>query len=53
MSEIESVVSLSAQEMKEIFGQLDENVKKIEKALFVKIIGKSKKDPGRSGEPRS
>ena len=40
MSEIESVVSLSAQEMKEIFGQLDENVKKIEKALFVKIIAR-------------
>jgi len=40
LSEIESVVSLSAQEMKEIFGQLDENVKKIEKALFVKIIAR-------------
>lgn len=40
MSEIETVVGLSAQEMKEIFGQLDENVKKIEKALFVKIISR-------------
>ena len=40
MSEIEAVVGLSAQEMKEIFGQLDENVKKIEKALFVKIISR-------------
>ncbi|MBO4835379.1 MAG: PhoH family protein [Lachnospiraceae bacterium] len=38
MSEIESVVSLSAQEIKEIFGQFDENVKKIEKAFHVKII---------------
>ncbi|MBR5931188.1 MAG: PhoH family protein [Lachnospiraceae bacterium] len=38
MSEIESVVSLSAQEIKEIFGQFDENIKKIEKAFHVQII---------------
>ncbi|MBR6349250.1 MAG: PhoH family protein [Lachnospiraceae bacterium] len=40
MSTIESVMELSAADIKEIFGQLDENVKKIERALFVKIIAR-------------
>lgn len=40
MSEIGSIENLSAQNIKEIFGHLDENVKKIEKALYVKIISR-------------
>ncbi len=40
MSEIENITSLSAQEVKEIFGQFDENVKKIERHLHVSIISR-------------
>ncbi|MBR2696145.1 MAG: PhoH family protein [Parasporobacterium sp.] len=40
MSVIESVSGLSAQEIKEVFGQFDENIKKIEKALFVNITSR-------------
>ena len=38
MSEIETIIDLSAQEIKDVFGNLDKNVKKIEKALYVKIL---------------
>ncbi len=40
MSEIENITGLSAQEVKEIFGQFDENVKKIERHLHVSIISR-------------
>jgi len=40
LSEIGSIENLSAQNIKEIFGHLDENVKKIEKALYVKVIAR-------------
>ena len=40
MSSIESIVELSASDIKEIFGEYDENVKKIEKALHVSILSK-------------
>ena len=43
MSVIESTAELSAQEIKEVFGQLDENIKKIEKALFVNITSRDSK----------
>lgn len=38
MSAIESIIDLPAGQIKEIFGELDVNVKKIEKALFVKVL---------------
>lgn len=38
MSEIETIVDLSVEDIKAIFGFLDKNVKKIEKALYVKIL---------------
>ena len=38
MSEIETIVDLSAQDIKAIFGSLDKNVKKIEKSLNVRIL---------------
>lgn len=40
MSEIENITGLSAQEVKEIFGQFDEHVKKIERHLHVSIISR-------------
>lgn len=40
MSTIESIIELSAADIKEIFGEYDENVKKIEKALHVSILSK-------------
>lgn len=40
MSEIENITDLSAQEVKEIFGQFDEHVKKIERHLHVSIISR-------------
>lgn len=43
MSVIESTAELSAQEIKEVFGQLDENIKKIEKALYVNITCRDSK----------
>ena len=38
MSDIETIIDLDAENIKEIFGQLDVNIKKIEKNLFVKVI---------------
>ena len=38
MSEIETIIDLSAQDIKAIFGNLDRNVKKIEKSLCVRIL---------------
>ncbi len=38
MSVIESIDNLSAGQVKELFGMLDENIKKIESNLYVKII---------------
>lgn len=43
MSVIESAAGLSAQEIKEVFGPFDENIKKIEKALFVNITARDSK----------
>lgn len=40
MSSIENIVELSSSDIKEIFGEYDENVKKIEKALHVSILSK-------------
>ena len=40
MSTIEKLVELSASEIREIFGNYDENVKKIERELHVKILSK-------------
>lgn len=40
LSSIETVVGLSSSDIKEIFGEYDENVKKIEKALHVSILSK-------------
>ena len=40
MSIIISTPELSAQEIKEVFGQFDEHIKKIEKALFVNITSR-------------
>lgn len=40
MSNIESIIELSASDIKEIFGEYDENVKKIEKALHVSILSR-------------
>lgn len=40
MSSIENIVDLSSSDIKEIFGEYDENVKKIEKALHVSILSK-------------
>lgn len=40
MSVIETIAGLSAESIKEVFGQLDGNVKKIEKALHVSIISR-------------
>lgn len=38
MSEIETIIDLSAQDIKAIFGNLDRNIKKIEKSLCVRIL---------------
>lgn len=38
MSEIETIVDLSMDSIKAVFGNLDENVRKIEKNLYVKIL---------------
>ena len=38
MSEIETIVDLSAEDIKAVFGSLDKNVKKIEKSLCVRIV---------------
>ncbi len=40
LSSIETTTELSAQEIKEIFGQFDENIRKIEKALHVTILSR-------------
>lgn len=40
MSSIENIVELSSSDIKEIFGEYDENVKKIERALHVSILSK-------------
>ena len=40
MSVIESIENLSSEHVKELFGQLDENIKKIEKTLYVKILAR-------------
>ena len=40
MSVIETLVDLPANEIKEVFGQFDENIKKIEKALHVSIVSR-------------
>ncbi|MBQ9031728.1 MAG: PhoH family protein [Parasporobacterium sp.] len=40
MSEIETIVDLSVDTIKEVFGNLDENIKKIEKSLYVKILAR-------------
>jgi len=40
LSNIESIIELSASDIKEIFGEYDENVRKIEKALHVSILSK-------------
>lgn len=40
MSSIENIVDLSSSDIKEIFGEYDENVKKIERALHVSILSK-------------
>lgn len=40
MSIIESTAELSAHEIKEVFGQFDENIKKIEKTLYVNITAR-------------
>ena len=41
MSAIEKIVELSASEIRAVFGQYDENVKKIEKTLRVKVLSKN------------
>ena len=38
MSEIETIVDFSSETMKAVFGNLDENIKKIEKKLLVKVL---------------
>ena len=38
LSDIETIVDLSAEDIKAVFGSLDKNVKKIEKALCVRIF---------------
>lgn len=43
MSTIEKTVDLSASEIKEIFGQFDANIKKIENALYVSITPRDSK----------
>lgn len=43
MSVIETTFELSAQEIKEIYGLFDENIKKIEKELFVTVISRDSK----------
>ena len=40
MSVIETTAELSAKEIKEVFGEYDENIKKIEKALYVSITSR-------------
>ena len=40
MSEIETIVDLPMEAAKAVFGSLDENVKKIEKNLYVKILSR-------------
>jgi len=40
LSSIENIVELSSSDIKEIFGEYDENVKKIERALHVSILSK-------------
>ncbi len=40
MSDIESIAGISAQTLKEVFGNLDENIKKIEKNLHVKVLAR-------------
>ena len=40
MSEIETIVDLPMEAVKAVFGSLDENIKKIEKNLYVKIISR-------------
>lgn len=40
MSTIETIVDLSAEDIKEVFGKFDENVKKLEKALHVSVISR-------------
>ena len=40
MSEIETIVDLPMEAVKAVFGSLDENVKKIEKNLYVKILSR-------------
>ena len=40
LSEIETICELSAEEIKEVFGQLDENIKKIEKSLHVSVVSR-------------
>ncbi len=43
MSTIEKTVDLSASEIKEVFGQFDANIKKIENALYVSITPRDSK----------
>ena len=40
MSEIETIIDLSVDTIKAVFGSLDENVKRIEKNLYVKILSR-------------
>ena len=40
LSEIETIAELSADEARAVFGNLDENVKKIEKSLHVKVLNR-------------
>ena len=40
MSEIETIIDLSVDTIKAVFGSLDENIKKIEKSLYVKILAR-------------
>ncbi len=40
LSDIESIAGISAGTLKEVFGNLDENIKKIEKNLHVKVLAR-------------
>jgi len=40
LSEIETIVDLPVDSVKAVFGSLDENVKKIEKSLYVKVLSR-------------
>ena len=43
MSEIETIVDLSAEAARAVFGNLDENIRKIEKSLHVKVLARDGK----------